>query len=50
MDVGRSAPERDEGDGGPDDATLATLRASVEMLVVVSDESYVPAMIAALGD
>ncbi|MGZ5037082.1 MAG: hypothetical protein ACXWG1_06300 [Usitatibacter sp.] len=33
-----------------DDATLKTLRASVEMLVVVSDESYVPAMIAALGN
>ena len=32
-----------------DDATLRTLRESVEMLVVVSDESYVPAMIAALG-
>jgi cell division GTPase FtsZ len=32
-----------------DDETLRTLRKSVEMLVVVSDESYVPAMIAALG-
>ena len=32
-----------------DDETLRTLRRSVEMLVVVSDESYVPAMIAALG-
>jgi cell division GTPase FtsZ len=32
-----------------DDDTLRTLRSSVEMLVVVSDESYVPAMIAALG-
>jgi cell division GTPase FtsZ len=32
-----------------DDPTLRTLRESVEMLVVVSDESYVPAMIAALG-
>ena len=32
-----------------EDATLRTLRESVEMLVVVSDESYVPAMIAALG-
>jgi hypothetical protein len=31
------------------DETLKTLRKSVEMLVVVSDESYVPAMIAALG-
>jgi hypothetical protein len=37
-----------EGIAG-DDETLRTLRASVEMLVVVSDESYVPAMIAALG-
>ena len=32
-----------------EDETLKTLRADVEMLVVVSDESYVPAMIAALG-
>lgn len=32
-----------------EDETLRTLRQSVEMLVVVSDESYVPAMIAALG-
>lgn len=32
-----------------EDETLRTLRAGVEMLVVVSDESYVPAMIAALG-
>jgi len=32
-----------------EDATLRTLRASVEMLVVVSDQSYVPAMVAALG-
>ena len=32
-----------------EDAALKTLRSSVEMLVVVSDESYVPAMIAALG-
>jgi hypothetical protein len=31
------------------DETLRTLRAAVEMLVVVSDESYVPAMIEALG-
>jgi cell division GTPase FtsZ len=31
------------------DETLRTLRTAVEMLVVVSDESYVPAMIAALG-
>lgn len=35
---------------GPDDATLRTLRAAVEMLVVVSDESYVAAMIQALGN
>ena len=34
---------------GGEDATLKTLRASVEMLVVVTDESYVTAMIAALG-
>ena len=34
---------------GADDATLTTLRAAVEMLVIVSDESYVPAMITALG-
>jgi len=32
-----------------EDETLKTLRADVEMLVVVSDESYVPAMIAELG-
>lgn len=32
-----------------EDETLKTLRRSVEMLVVVSDESYVPAMVAALG-
>ena len=34
--------------GGEDD-TLRTLRSAVEMLVVVSDESYVPTMIGALG-
>jgi hypothetical protein len=41
-----------EGPGAAarEDETLKTLRAGVEMLVVVSDESYVPAMIAALGD
>ena len=40
----------EEGDGSADvDETLRTLRTAVEMLVVVSDESYVPAMIAALG-
>jgi hypothetical protein len=33
----------------PDDETLKTLRTAAEMLVVVSDESYVAAMIAALG-
>ena len=32
-----------------EDQTLKTLREGVEMLVIVSDESYVPAMIAALG-
>lgn len=32
-----------------EDNTLKTLRAGVEMLVIVSDESYVAAMIAALG-
>jgi cell division GTPase FtsZ len=32
-----------------EDNTLRTLRAGVEMLVVVSDESYVAAMVAALG-
>ena len=32
-----------------DDETLKTLRSAAEMLVVVSDESYVAAMIAALG-
>ena len=34
---------------GADDETLRTLRTAVEMLVIVSDESYVPAMITALG-
>ena len=33
----------------PEDTTLRTLRSAVEMLVVVSDESYVAAMIQALG-
>ena len=32
-----------------EDETLKTLRSGVEMLVVVSDQSYVPVMIAALG-
>jgi cell division GTPase FtsZ len=40
-------PGGSTGDG--EDATLRTLRGAVEMLVVVSDESYLPAMIAALG-
>jgi len=40
-------PQDAFGDG--EDATLKTLRTCVEMLVVVSDESYVMAMIAALG-
>ena len=31
------------------DETLRTLRSGVEMLVVVSDRSYVPAMVSALG-
>jgi hypothetical protein len=31
------------------DETLRTLRSGVEMLVVVSDRSYVPAMVTALG-
>jgi hypothetical protein len=37
--------------GGPDadDETLRTLRSGAEMLVVVSDRSYVPAMIHALA-
>jgi cell division GTPase FtsZ len=39
-----------DADGhGEEDATLKTLRGAVEMLVVVSDETYVTAMIAALG-
>ena len=38
-----------EGPSASEDATLRTLRGSVEMLVVMSDESYVPAMVAALG-
>jgi cell division GTPase FtsZ len=39
----------EEEQPGADDATLKTLRAAVEMLVIVSDESYVAAMITALG-
>ena len=38
-----------EAAGAQEDATLKTLRSGVEMLVVVSDQSYVPAMITALG-
>jgi cell division GTPase FtsZ len=38
-----------DGTGAEEDATLKTLRSGVEMLVVVSDRSYVPAMITALG-
>ena len=39
-----------DADGhGAEDQTLKTLRGGVEMLVVVSDETYVTAMIAALG-
>ena len=34
---------------GPEDETLRTLRSAVEMLVIVSDESYVGAMVSALG-
>lgn len=37
------------GGDASEDETLRTLRAGVEMLVVVSDASYVPAMITALG-
>jgi cell division GTPase FtsZ len=40
---------QDGYDAGEEDETLKTLRGGVEMLVVVSDESYVTAMIAALG-
>lgn len=35
--------------GAAEDATLKTLRAGVEMLVVVSDEGYVAAMVMALA-
>jgi cell division GTPase FtsZ len=38
-----------DGATAEEDPTLKTLRTAVEMLVVVSDESYVPAMIAALA-
>lgn len=38
-----------EGPSATEDETLRTLRGSVEMLVIMSDESYVPAMVAALG-
>jgi len=39
----------EETAGIAEDDTLRTLRSAVEMLVVVSDRSYVPAMITALG-
>jgi cell division GTPase FtsZ len=39
----------DEPLSDAEDETLKTLRTAVEMLVVVSDESYVPAMIATLA-
>ena len=35
--------------GGEEDPTLKTLRGAAEVLVVVTDETYVTAMIAALG-
>ena len=37
------------GEAGAEDETLRTLRTGAEMLVVVSDASYVPAMIHALA-
>lgn len=40
-------PKDDDGHGEEDD-TLKTLRGGVEMLVVVSDDTYVTAMVAAL--
>jgi cell division GTPase FtsZ len=40
---------QDGYDAGEEDESLRTLRGAVEMLVVVSDETYVTAMIAALG-
>ena len=39
----------DEPPSDAEDATLRSLRTAAEMLVVVSDESYVPAMIATLA-
>jgi hypothetical protein len=39
----------DPGVPAIEDATLKTLRDGVEMLVIASDESYVAAMVAALG-
>ncbi|MGZ5101944.1 MAG: hypothetical protein ACXWGX_15340 [Usitatibacter sp.] len=42
-------PPADPGVPAVEDATLKTLRADVEMLVIASDESYVAAMVAALG-
>jgi cell division GTPase FtsZ len=35
---------------GGEDESLRTLRQGVDMLVIVSDESYVPAMVSALGN
>jgi hypothetical protein len=42
-------PALDPGMPAIEDATLRTLRGDVEMLVIASDESYVAAMVAALG-
>lgn len=43
------APPRAPAATREDDPTLAALRQDVEMLVVASDESYVAAMVSALG-
>lgn len=42
-------PSVDPGVPALEDSTLKTLRAGIEMLVIASDESYVAAMVAALG-
>ena len=42
-------PDLDTGVPTIEDHTLKTLRSDVEMLVIASDESYVTAMVAALG-
>ena len=42
-------PDLDTGMPTIEDQTLKTLRSGVEMLVIASDESYVTAMVAALG-